>query len=217
MKKIKLLNNLVILALFLSILNIILTFDLLEKQGLFGQKPIKNQVAGEAANKLPRVNVSADDDPVRGDKKASVTIIEFGDYQCPYCEIFFSQVLPQIEKRYIQTGKVKFIYRDFPLSFHQYAGKAAEATECADEQGKFWDFHDKLYKNQNSLDLASLKIYAQQLGVDTTKFNACLDSGKMRAEVQKDVSDGGGYGVSGTPAFFINGVNVQGAKPFSEF
>jgi len=217
MKQIKLLNNLVILALFLSLLNIILTFDLFEKLGFFAKKPVQNQVAREVTDQLPTVNVSSDDDPVKGDKNASVTIIEFGDFQCPYCEMFATNVLPEIEKNYIKTGKAKFVYRDFPLSFHQYAEKAAEAAECADEQGKFWNYHDKLFQNQNTLDTDNLKRFAQELGFNTTKFNDCLDSGKMTTEVQKDVSDGGSYGVSGTPAFFINGIDVQGAQPFSEF
>jgi protein-disulfide isomerase len=221
MKEIKLLNNLVVFVLFLSVLNIILVFDLYQKLGFLGGVENKKQVAGEQADSatgLPsKVQVSTDNDPVKGDKKASVTIIEFGDFQCSYCEMFATNVFPEIEKKYIKTGQVKFVYRDFPLSFHQYAQKAAEAAECADEQGKFWNYHDKLFQNQNSLDLGSLKTYAQQLGLGMTKFNDCLDAGSMNAEVQKDVSDGGSYGVSGTPAFFINGTPLTGAQPFEEF
>jgi len=164
-----------------------------------------------------RLQVSADDDPVKGSKDAPVTIIEFSDFQCPYCGRFYQQTLPLIEENYIKTGKVKIVYRDFPLSFHQYAQKAAEAAECAHEQGKFWEYHDKLFENQNALDVASLKQYASELGLDAQKFNDCLDSGKKASEVQKDFNDGSMYGVSGTPTFFINGIPLVGAQPYSVF
>ena len=224
MKQIKLLSNLVVFVLFLSILNIILVFDLYQKLGFFGGDN-KNQVASEQvdlpsdgpSNNPSKVEASSDNDPVKGNKDAKVTIIEFGDYQCTYCEVFFTQSLPQIGKKYIDTGKVKFVYRDFPLSFHQYAQKSAEAAECANEQGKFWNYHDKLFQNQATLETDSLKRFAQELGLDTARFNSCLDSGKMTTEVQKDVSDGTSYGVSGTPAFFVNGTPLSGAQPFEEF
>lgn len=164
-----------------------------------------------------KTKVSLDDDPSKGSDNAPVTIIEFSDYQCPYCARFWRDTLPQIEEEYIETGKVKFVYRDFPLGFHQYAQKAAEAAECADEQGNYWDYHDKLFENQNALDTASLKQYAKDLGLDTAKFNDCLDSGKYASEVQKDFEDGQAAGVTGTPAFFINGQSVVGAQPFSAF
>lgn len=163
------------------------------------------------------VQVSADDDPVEGPNNAKVTIIEFSDFQCPFCGRFYQQTLPQIEEQYIKTGKIKLVFRDFPLSFHQYAQKASEASECADEQGKFWEYHDKLFENQQALDVASLKQYAIDLGLDTEKFNSCLDNGEMTAEVQKDFQDGQSYGVSGTPTFFINGQKIVGAQPFSTF
>jgi protein-disulfide isomerase len=114
--------------------------------------------------------------------------------------------------------KIRFVYRDFPLtSLHQYAEKAAEASECADDQGKFWEYHDLLFANQSALDVDSLKSYAAQLGLDTAKFNDCLDSGKQTAEVQKDAQDAKSYGATGTPAFFINGVLVSGALPFEDY
>ena len=127
------------------------------------------------------------------------------------------QTLPQIEENYIQTGKVKFVYRDYPLSFHPHAQTAAEAAECAKEQEKYWEYHDKLYNNINDLDNESLKQYAKDLGLDITQFNECLDSGKMASEVEKDFQDGASYGISGTPTFFINGVMVVGAKPYEVF
>jgi protein-disulfide isomerase len=114
---------------------------------------------------------------------------------------------------------VKFVERDYPLppSMHPDAQKAAEATECADDQGKFWEYQDLLYANQSALDVDSLKGYAAQLGLDTATFDQCLDTGKQTAEWQKDQQDGDSYGVSGTPAFFINGRLVSGAQPFSVF
>jgi protein-disulfide isomerase len=214
------LNNLVWVSLFFSLLSLVLVFDLYQKNGYLSDAGSKNKVAGEELaqpSNQPRVEVSIGNAAIKGLGSAPITIIEFGDFQCPYCEVFFNQVLPEIEKKYINSGKVKFVYREFPLSFHQYAQKASEAAGCAGEQGKFWDYHDKLFENQNSLDLASLKSYAQQLHLNTAKFNDCLDSGKMAAAVQKDISDGSSYGVTGTPTFFVNGVMINGAQPFSEF
>lgn len=162
-------------------------------------------------------DVSADDDAVKGQANAPVTIIEFSDFQCPYCAKFFKETLPLLEKEYIQTGKAKFIFRDFPLDFHQYAQKAAEAAECAGDQGKYWELHSMLYLYQNKLDPESLKVYANELGIDMTKFNKCLDTGEMAEEVKKDFADGQKYGLTGTPAFFINGKLVTGAVPYADF
>jgi len=161
-------------------------------------------------------NVGADDDPFWGPQDASVTIVEFSDFQCPYCARFFLQTYPQVRREY--EGKVKFIFRDFPLtSIHQYAEKAAEAAGCANDQGKFWEYHDLLWTKQQALDVDSLKSYAADLGLDTVAFDDCLDSGKHASEVQKDVQDGRSYGVGGTPAFLINGQLVSGAVPFADF
>lgn len=161
-------------------------------------------------------DVSPDDDPAWGPADAPVTIVEFGDYQCPYCKRFYDETFPAIKAAY--EGRVRFVYRDFPLtSIHPYAQKAAEASECADDQGRFWDYHDVLWANQGALDIASLKAYAAQLGLDMATFDDCLNSGKNAQEVQKDHSDGASYGVPGTPTFFINGVKLVGAQPFSSF
>lgn len=162
-------------------------------------------------------DVSADDDAVKGNADAPVTIIEFSDFQCPFCGKFVKETLPQLDKDYIQTGKVKFIFRDFPLEFHPFAQKAAEAAECAGEQGKYWEMHDILFQYQNKLDLESLKVYAGELGIDSSKFNKCLDGGQMADEVKKDFADGQKYGITGTPAFFINGKLVTGAMPYADF
>jgi len=161
-------------------------------------------------------NVSVDDDPSWGPADAPVTIVEFSDFQCPYCARFVTQTLPQIKQTY--EGKVRFVFRDFPLSqIHENAEKAAEAAGCASDQGKFWEYHDKLFSSQSALDVASLKSYASQLGLDTATFDQCLDSSKYAQEVQKDLQDGTSYGVDGTPAFFVNGLLVVGAQPFASF
>jgi protein-disulfide isomerase len=158
-----------------------------------------------------------DDDPVKGSEDAPVTTVEFSDFECSFCARFFAETLPLIEESYLRTGKVRLIYRDYPVAGHSYAQKAGEAAECADEQGKFWDYHDMLFENQGALGTASLKQYAQDLGLDTARFNECLDSDQMAAEVQSDHGDGQAYGVGGTPTFFINGVKVVGAQPYEVF
>ncbi len=170
------------------------------------------------------VNVSEDDDPFRGDANAPVVMIEFSDFQCPFCRSFFENTLTQLEEKYIKTGKVKLVYRDFPLSFHPAAQKAAEAGECADDQGKFWEMHDKIFEEQSKqgqgtiqFSVDDIKKWAGEIGLNTTKLNDCMDSGKYAQEVQKDAADGTAAGVSGTPTFFINGKQLVGAQPYSVF
>lgn len=170
------------------------------------------------------VDVSVDDDPVLGKSNAPVTIIEFSDFQCPFCRVFWKEAFAQIKKEYIDTGKVRFVYRDYPLTFHPMAEISAQAGECADEQGKYWEFHDKIFGEQEKLGQGTvtyttqnIKLWASQLGLNVAKFNQCLDSGKYKAEVQKDFQDGSAAGVSGTPSLFINGRLVVGAQPFASF
>ncbi len=167
------------------------------------------------------VDVEVDDDPVIGPKDAKVTIIEFSDFQCPFCRRFWSETLPLIKERYIQTGKARLVYRDFPIdSIHPFARKAAEAAECADEQGKFWEYHDALFADFDSWQqpgTEAFKRIAQDLGLEATGFAACVDSEKYAQEVEKDLHDGSRAGITGTPTFFINGLMVEGAMPFSEF
>jgi protein-disulfide isomerase len=158
-----------------------------------------------------------DDDHIFGDENAPVTIIEFSDYECPFCGRFYQQTLPQIKSNYIETGKVRLVYRDFPLSFHPNAQKAAEAAECAGEQGKYFEMHDRLFEKGVSGGVDSFKQYAAELGLNADTFNVCLDSGQMASEVQKDFADGQAAGVTGTPGFFINGKLVEGAQPFEVF
>jgi len=180
------------------------------------------QAAGPAAGQ--KVNVSADDDAFIGNEKAKVTVVEFSDFQCPFCRSFWSGAYQQIKKEYVDTGKIKFVFRDYPLPFHPAAQVSAEAAECAHEQGKFWEMHDKIFEEQAkqgtgtvTYGAAELKKWSSQTGLDSAKFNKCLDSGKYKSEVEKDLADGSSYGVSGTPTLFVNGNPVVGAQPFAVF
>lgn len=180
-------------------------------------------VVGDNPSPSPSPSVAVDmkdlvdDDPVKGDDDAPVTIIEWSDYECPFCGRFYKETLPSIEKEYIKTGKVKLVYRDFPLSFHANAQKAAEAAECAGEQDKYWEMHDLLFGSGVQGGVAGFKQYAQQLGLNTGKFNQCLDSGAMAPEIRKDFADGSAVGIQGTPGFLVNGKLISGAQPFSVF
>ena len=159
-----------------------------------------------------------DDDPYLGNKNAPVTIVEFSDFQCPYCSRFRTQTFDQIKEQYIDTGKVRFVYRDFPLtSIHPMAQKSAEASECADEQGKFWEYHDNIFENQASLSIDNLKKWAKDLSLNENKFNSCLDSGKYADEVKKDMNNGASVGVRGTPYFMVGNTVLEGAYPFEAF
>lgn len=163
-------------------------------------------------------NIKLDGLPFRGSANAKVTIVEYSDFQCPFCKRAYPTV-QQVMKDY--DGKVKFYYKAFPLSFHQNAEKSAEAYYCALEQGKQWEYHDKLFENSQAdgtgLNAPDLKKYAADLGLDTTKFNDCLDSGRMAAKVSADAAEGSQNGVSGTPTFFINGESLVGAQPYPAF
>ena len=177
-----------------------------------------------------KVFVSYQDSPMKGNQNAPVTIVEFSDFQCPFCGRFFSQTLPQVEQNYIDSGKVRFVYRDFPLpSIHANAVAAALAAQCANEQGKFWQYHDILFQNQpqwEELDsvnaTGTFEQYAIQLGLNSANFNACLDSEKYLKTLQKNFQDGTSYSVSGTPTFFIGNdkdgyIQLVGAQPYSVF
>ena len=128
-----------------------------------------------------------------------------------------SDTLPLIEKEYIDTGKVKLVYMHFPLGFHPNAQKAAEASECAGEQGKFWEMHDKIFENQAIMSVSNYKIWAKSFGLNSEEFDFCLDDGKYEDKVQEQLAYGSSLGVTGTPGFFINGKPLSGAQPFSAF
>ncbi len=167
--------------------------------------------AGVASGEVALAEL-ADNDPALGNPEAAVTIIEFSDFQCPFCRSFWRDTLPQISERYIKTGKVRFIYRDFPLSIHEMAETYAQAAECANEQGKFWPMHDKIFAEQEArgrgtisgFSAADVKRWAREIGLDGGAFDACLDSEKYADEVAADFRAGQAAGASGTPAFIIN-------------
>jgi protein-disulfide isomerase len=161
----------------------------------------------------PRVQVAAVG-PARGPDSAPITIVEFSDFECPFCSRAEESVSAVMEK---YAGKVKLVFRHFPLSFHANAQKAAEASACANDQGKFWEMHKQLFANQKALTVPELKSHAASVGLDKAKFDECLDSGKHAELVKKDMEAGAEAGVSGTPAFFINGKLLSGALPASEF
>ncbi len=160
------------------------------------------------------VKIDVSGRPVDGGPNAKVHIIEFSDYQCPFCRSA-EPTVDQVMKDY--SGKVDLVYMNFPLSFHPYAQKAAEAAECANAQGKYWPMHDQLFKDSQQLDVPSIKVAAANLGLDMAKFNACLDGGAMAGIVSAQSSLGSQNGVGGTPTFFINGVALVGAQPYAQF
>lgn len=167
----------------------------------------------------------SDDDPFLGSPEAPVTVVEFSDFQCPFCRKLWREALPQIKEKYVKKGLVKLVYRDFPLtSIHPGAEPAALAGECADEQNKFWGMHDKIFEEQDKrgqgtveFNAADLKKWAREIGLNGVQFDSCLDSRKYAAEIEKDLQDGQGAGVTGTPGTFINGRIVQGAVPYAQF
>ena len=159
-------------------------------------------------------NIKLGDAPVKGPNNAKVTVVLFSDFQCPFCSRAVP-VLKEIEDGY--KGKVKIAFKQLPLPFHDKAHLAAEAALAANEQGKFWPYHDKLFANQQALDRPSLEKYAEELGLNMGKFKAALDSGKFKDKVDSDAKEGAAVGATGTPTFFINGTKVVGAQPFDAF
>lgn len=161
----------------------------------------------------PKQEVSADG-PAKGPKDAPVTMVEFSDFECPFC----GRAEPTVEQVLKKYGdKIHFVYMNFPLPMHSHAPKAAEAALCAQDQGKYWEMHKKLFDNQRALEVTDLKKYAADLGLDSAKFDECLDSDAHKADIAASQTAGKKVGVSGTPAFFINGREISGAKPMSRF
>jgi protein-disulfide isomerase len=162
----------------------------------------------------PREKVAVADSQSRGPAAAPIELIEFSDFQCPYC-LRAHPTLNQVLNTY--GDRIRFVYRHYPLPSHPNARPAAEASECASEQGKFWAYHDRLFADPGKLSDADLKRTAADLGLDSARFNSCVDSRKYQARVDADIKDGNDAGVSGTPAFFINGRMLSGAQPFEAF
>jgi protein-disulfide isomerase len=194
--------------------------DLAEIKRLLQSRPV-------AADALPKDPIAIASEPFKGNGTAKVALIEFSDYQCPFCSRYSRDTLPQIASDYVDTGKIKYVFRDLPLSFHKQAFKAAEAAHCAGAQDKFWEMHDLLFQNQTALAPEQLVAHGKTLGLNETAFQECLDTGKFAADINKDIADAGAAGITGTPAFLLGVIQpdgrvkvvkkLSGAKPFAEF
>ncbi len=180
------------------------------------EKIEKGENVSKTPTPQPEVKIDTKNEPFKGNRDASVTIVEFSDYACPFCAKFATQTLPEIMKNF----DVKLVFKDFPLPMHgEIAIKAHEAANCALEQGKYWEYHDMLFERQSEWMKNSSKFveYAKILGMDVESFKNCFESGKYRDEILKDRDEGMKLGVRGTPTFFINGKKVSGALPYEEF
>jgi protein-disulfide isomerase len=160
-----------------------------------------------------------------GRDDAPVTLVEFTDYQCPFCRKYHTETFAELKKNYIDTGKLRFVSRDLPLDFHPFAQKAAEAAHCAAEQNKYWELRDAMIVNSTDLSQDAILKYAKSVSLDLVPFRACLDAGKYKGDIQKDMADAGTLGISGTPSFVIgktskdsmDGDRVVGAVSISVF
>lgn len=189
---------------------------------------IKNLLRTRPAGQPPRdIVLDIADVPAKGPKDAKVVLVEFSDFQCPYCARFSRDTIPQVQTEYVDTGKIKYVFADFPLeAIHPYAFKAAEAASCAGEQGEFWKMHDHLFANQKALKPDDLVQYAEALGLDKTKFQQCLDTQKRAASIRKVMAQAGDAGVSSTPTLMVGLLQpnsskvkilrvLKGAQPFA--
>lgn len=159
-----------------------------------------------------RFDISLDDDPSMGPEDAPIVIVEFSDFRCPYCRRFHEETFPALWEAY--PDQILFVYRDFPV----VGGvEAAQASECADEQDAFWDYHDLLFSGRLELGTSAYLSYAEELDLDMEEFNACMDEGRYAEEVEADARYAAGLGANGTPTFFINGIPLIGAQPLAQF
>jgi protein-disulfide isomerase len=181
---------------------------------------------GKARSVRPTsAKVSTVGNPMLGDKNAPVTIVEFTDYQCPFCQGFYSRAYKELKKQYVDTGKLRFVLRDLPLPNHQFAKPAAIASHCAGEQNKFWEMHDALFEGGGKLNPDDILDYASTIGLQEDPFNTCLTSGKFKNDINQDVQDAKNAGIRGTPAFVIgkttndmvSGTLIAGTRPFTAF
>jgi len=159
--------------------------------------------AAAAAGFRPQT-ISIGNSPIKGNDDATVTIVEYSDYQCPFCARHYRDVMPILQKEYIDTGKLKFVMRENPIeSIHKNAKKASIAALCAGEQDKYWEMHNLLFDNQRELGVDNLKSFAGTIGLDTGSFNECLDGNKTVGQLRKDMASGAKLGMRGTPGFFV--------------
>ena len=178
--------------------------------------PVAGQDSPDANAEIVRYEIPVDDDPSIGPENAAITIVEFSDYECPYCRKWHSDVFTKLMEEYPE--QVRLVYRDFPLSsIHANAAPAAEAANCANEQGKFWPFHEKLFSAELGLGEQAYQEYATSLGLNLQSFLECVNSDRYQEEVQADYQFAADLGVRSTPTFFINGIAVVGAQPFEVF
>jgi protein-disulfide isomerase len=204
--------------------------ELQEIKRLLQQRPPAAAApAPPAVANLDAIDLTIDGAHVKGSPQARLTIVEFSDYQCPFCARHAQQTMTQIEREFIDTGKVRYAVRNLPLeSIHPDAFKAAEAAECAGAQGKFWEMHKLLFANQRALGITELPRHADALGLDGALFRKCLDTGEYAAKVRRDIEDAQKAGLTGTPAFFVGVTRgtdpkvkvvrkISGAQPFSAF
>lgn len=203
-----------------------------------GQTAIRKQLqelqdvlrgTGQAPSPQARGPISVHGAPFKGDRNAAITLVEFSDYECPFCGLYFRDTLGQIERDYIKTGKLKYVFRDFPLEgMHPKAFKAAEAAHCAGEQGRYWEMHDQLFGQQSALDRGHLSGHAKALSLDLPAFEQCLDSERHAALIRKSLNEGHQAGVRGTPTFFLGRTDadggslktpltIRGAQPYTAF
>ncbi len=192
-------------------------------------KSLLRERLGSPSGGAQSIVLSIGDGPFKGAPDARVTLVEFTDYQCPFCARHQRDTVPRLQEAYIKTGKLKYVVRDFPLeSIHPAAVKAAEATHCASEGGKYWEMHERLFANPPALGSDDLVPHAQALGLDSQAFTRCLESGKYATRVRQARAEGERAGVRGTPAFFLgltepNGekitavTTIRGAQPFARF
>lgn len=229
----------ILLASILISMSILISGGALKVKGLNvqaalipSQNPGQPQVAAQPDPTTP-VKVDISGNPVLGDKNAKLTLVEFSDYECPFCKKTFDELLPELKKNYIDTGKVRLIYKNLPLPFHQNSAKESEAALCAQDQGgdvAFYQYHDQIFTKTTSggtgIALDQLPTMAKEIGLNVSTFQKCLDNGKFKAQVDKDVAEAGKVGASGTPTWFlgkttgsdsVEGVIMVGAQPFSAF
>ena len=175
------------------------------------------------------VSINLDGAPSLGEKSAKVTIVEFSDYQCPLSSRYFNLTMREVVEDYVSTGKVRYVFRDFPIeSIHPLALKAAEGARCAGEQGRYWELHDRLLRNQTAIGPEFLPLHAQMLKLDIPRFQECLGSGKYAEAIHESIAEGKKAGVRGTPGFFLGLTDprssklkavtfVSGAQPYETF
>jgi protein-disulfide isomerase len=177
--------------------------------------PGAEQAQIQIPEEVTRYNIPVDDDPIYGPVDAPITIVEFSDYECPYCMRWQEEVWKQLKEEY--PTQVRLVYRDFPLPSHPNALPAAMAANCANEQDKYWEYHDLLFSGANGLNTDAYLQYAQELKLDLDAFQTCLDENRYEAEVLADLDWASQLGVSSTPTFFLNGIPLVGAQPYEVF